>query len=107
LKDQVFADEHGFSESYLLKMSAPGEWGDGIILAMSAYLFNRPIIVLSNDNPPLSFCAPDSPLNAEPLLLGYIGISGASEKDHYIPLRRNSGNRVRLHQYSLTSLSFI
>lgn len=94
MKDKVFADEHGFSETYLLKMSEPGEWGDGIVLAMAARIYNRPVIVLSKDNPPISFSVPDTPKTADPIVLGYISISGTSNKDHYVPLRPHSGNLI-------------
>jgi len=79
--DDTVDDVGGF-EKYIEKMSKPGTWGDGVILAAAARLYQRSVIVITEDGKRITTEVSDRKANpVNPMYLGYI------KGNHYVPLK--------------------
>jgi len=82
-------------ESYLNRMSKPGQRGDGNVLSYACKLYNREITVLKTDGSNVSFKDDQqqsslAESSSAPLLMGYVRTSGSATEKHYVYLRKVS-----------------
>ena len=80
-------------DDHLLKMSLPGQWGDGIMLACASKLYERQINVLLEDGSIIEFKPYEEESEVmeqqhQTLLCGFIRTAGATSPNHYVFLQR-------------------
>jgi len=84
--DSVVA-ECGSYDSYLKRMSVPGTWGDGLVLAAAVRLYKRPITVVPEGGRMFTIDAPNLPQSAVNMYLGFTGSAFSKTNNHYISLQ--------------------
>ena len=104
------ASDNSSLDKYLLEMSQPGHWADGIKLGCASKLYERQINVLMEDDYVIIFRPHEEDVETMDLLMptvfiGFITTAGCTSPNHYVLLQRKKNYADATSQSSVPPTS--